>query len=266
MGTYLHVFLTGVQSGLVYRWNVGLRAAFSLIHLVFTLTLWSAAFQGREEIGGFSLGQTLTYFITIFYLNFLISAWSEDYQIAEEIRNGTINQFLLKPIHYFSYRLSLFCAARAVTAGIALLPLLISLPLYSHHLIFPSEGWRLPVLLLALVQAAALHFIVAYCFGLMAFWFLEIQGFVILSLAVETLLGGQLFPLDLLPEWLAPWVTHLPFSYMMYFPAGVATGRITELDQALLGLGVQALWVFLLFGLANLLWRRGLVRHTAVGG
>jgi ABC-2 type transport system permease protein len=264
--SYYHVFLTGVQSSLVYRWNVGLRALFSMVHLVFVVTLWTAAFQGNETIGGFSLNQTLTYFITTFYFSFLIVAWSEDYQIAEEIRNGTVNQFLLKPIDYFSYRLSLFLSARFSTGAIALLPLLITLPLYDQFLTYPTEGWRIPVLLAAMLQAALLQFLVAYCYGLLAFWFLEIQGFVILSLAIETLLSGQMFPLDLVPAPFDVIVNYLPFAYMMYFPAAIATGRIEGWEQAVSGLCVQGVWVVLLYLLARLAWKRGLLRHTAVGG
>jgi ABC-2 type transport system permease protein len=266
MRSYFHVFLTGIQSNLVYRWNVGMRAAFALIHLVFVVTLWTAAFQGRDEIGGFTLNQTLTYFLTIFYFNFLIVAWSEDYQIAEEIRNGTINQFLLKPIDYFTYRLSLFASARIVTGVIAVVPLLLASPLFGGYLEFPDDTWRWLLLPLALLLSAMLQFLIAYCYGMLAFWFLEIQGVVILSLAIETLLSGQLFPLDLIPGPLGDVVAYLPFAYLMYFPAALATGRIPELSGALVGIGVQVFWVFAIYGLARLMWRRGLLRHTAVGG
>ncbi|HEX2099712.1 MAG TPA: hypothetical protein VHF69_03555, partial [Candidatus Synoicihabitans sp.] len=92
---YRHVFLVGLQSNLVYRWNFGLRALFSLVHLSFVFILWGAAFKGQTEIGGFSLAQTISYFLALLVLQFFISAFSEDYQISEEIRNGLINQFLL---------------------------------------------------------------------------------------------------------------------------------------------------------------------------
>ena len=78
----------------------------------------------------------------------------------------------------------------------------------------------------ALLLAAMLQFTLAFCFGLLAFWFLEIQGFVILSFAAETLLSGQIFPLDLLPPSLFHAAQLLPFYYMMYFPAAILTGRI----------------------------------------
>jgi ABC-2 type transport system permease protein len=51
----------------------------------------------------------------------------------------------------------------------------------------------------------------------------------------------------------------------MYFPTAIFTGRLDQ-AQALSGLCIQAFWVVALLGLAQLLWTRGLRRHTAVGG
>ena len=114
-------------------------------------------------------------------------------------------------------------------------------------------------------MSAMIQFTIAYCFGLLTFWFLEIQSFIILSLAIETMLGGQIFPLDLMPTWLFEISKYLPYYYQMYFPAAIITGRIDQAG-ALVGLVIQAIWVLLLLGLAQLLWSRGLRRHTAVGG
>jgi len=263
---YRHAFLVGLQSNLVYRWNFAIRATFSLFHLVVIFVLWGAAFQGKTHIGSFDLGQTMTYFIMILMLQFFIGAFSEDYQISEEIRNGLINQFLLKPINYFLYRISIFCAARLVSGLLALIPLVIILPLLSHHLTLPWDPWRLALGLPAMAMSALIQFTIAYCFGLLTFWFLEIQSFIILSFAIETLLGGQVFPLDLMPRWLFEVSKYLPYYYQMYFPVSIFTGRLNDPMQALAGLGIQAFWVVVLLGCANLLWKRGLRRHTAVGG
>ena len=112
---------------------------------------------------------------------------------------------------------------------------------------------------------ALIQFSIAYCFGMLAFWFLEIQGFVILSMAVETVLGGQFFPLDLLPPAVFRAVSYLPFYYQAYFPTAILTGRI-GLAAAARGLAIQALWAAVLVCVAEAVWRRGLRRHTAAGG
>jgi ABC-2 type transport system permease protein len=51
----------------------------------------------------------------------------------------------------------------------------------------------------------------------------------------------------------------------MYFPSAIFTGRLDQ-AQAIEGLALQLFWVIALLGIANLLWRRGLRHHTAVGG
>ncbi len=262
---YRHAFLVGLQSSLVYRWTFGIRAVFSLFHLVFVFVLWGAAYRGQTEIGGFDLGQTLTYFIVLLVLQFFIGAFNEDYQISEEIRNGLINQFLLKPVNYFLYRFTIFLAARLVSGLLALLPLIVAIPLLKDYIVLPEEGWRLLLALPAAALAALIQFTIAYCFGLLTFWFLEIQSFVILSLAIETVLGGQMFPLDLMPAWLFRISQFLPYYYQMYFPAAIFTGRLDH-AQTIEGLGIQVFWALALLGIARLLWLRGLRRHTAVGG
>lgn len=262
---YHQAFLVGLQSNIVYRWNFAVRGFFSLFHLAVVFILWGAAFAGSGSIGGFDLRQTLTYFVTLLVLQFFISAFNEDYQISEEIRNGLINQFLLKPINYFAYRFSIFVAARLVSGLLIFLPLLVALPVIWPYLTFPLDGWRFAIGFPALLLSALIQFSIAYCFGLLTFWFLEIQGFVILSMAIETVLGGQIFPLDLLPASIYRVAQFLPFYYQMYFPGAIFTGRI-EFPEAVRGLGIQAVWVLVLLVINQVLWARGLRRHTAVGG
>jgi ABC-2 type transport system permease protein len=198
-------------------------------------------------------------------MNFFIGAFNEDYQISEEIRNGLINQFLLKPINYYLYRFSIFIAARLVSGFLVLLPLLIALPLLKDHIVLPDDPWRLVLGMPAMIMAALIQFTIAYIFGLLTFWFLEIQSFIILSLAIETMLGGQMFPLDLMPAWFFRISQWLPYYYQMYFPTAIFTGRL-DMTTVWSGLAIQAFWVIVLLALAQFLWIRGLRRHTAVGG
>ena len=263
---YAHVFAVGLQSALVYRWNFFIRGAFSLVHLCLVFVLWGAAYSGVDRMGGFDVRQTLTYFIVVLALQFIVGAFNEDFQIGEEIRNGLINQFLLKPVNYFGYRLSLFASARLVSGLLVFVPLLAAAPWFASQLTFPAEPWRIPLGLAAMVLSAVLQFTIAFCFGLLAFWFLEIQGFVILSYAIETCLGGSIFPLDLLPRGVFAAAQYLPFPYQMYFPAAIFTGRIATQEAATRGLLIQACWVVASMIFARLLWERGLRKHTAVGG
>jgi len=144
--------------------------------------------RSGNRIGGFSFAQTFTYFVALIVVQFMIGAFNEDYQISEEIRNGLINQFLLKPVNYFAYRFSIYLSARLVTGLLILLPLVVLFPLLREHLTIPLDAWRLAVGLPALVMSALIQFGIAYCFGLMSVWFLEIQGLVVLFVGADLLI------------------------------------------------------------------------------
>lgn len=266
LGKYFAAFTVGLQSNLIYRVNFAVRGFFSFFHLIVVFILWGAAYAGNPSIGGFSLAQTITYFVALIVVQFMIGAFNEDYQISEEIRNGLINQFLLKPVNYFAYRFSIYLAARLVTGALILLPLVVFYPLLRDHLTLPHQLWPYLYAIPALVMSALIQFGIAYCFGMLTFWFLEIQGFVILSMALESVLGGQIFPLDLLPKWLFGLSAGLPYFYQMYFPVALLTGRIKEEADALNMLQIQVFWVVVILAIGQLLWRRGLRLHTAVGG
>jgi len=144
---------------------------------------------------------------------------------------------LLKPINYFAYRFSIFTAARLVSGALILIPLLLIMPVLKDHLVLPHEWWRLALGVPAIALSGLIQFGIAYCFGMLTFWFLEIQGFVILSMAIESVLGGQIFPLDLLPPWILRIAELLPFYYQMYFPAAIFTGRISRSTFRATGIG-----------------------------
>ena len=172
----------------------------------------------------------------------------------------------LKPINYFGYRFSIYVSARLVTGLLILLPVLVTYPLLKDYLAVPPEWWRLALGLPALAMSALIQFGIAYCFGLLSFWLLEIQGMVILSMALESVLGGQIFPLDLLPDGLFRISQFLPYYYQMYFPVAIFTGRLNDPVAIVSGLGIQACWVVVILALGQFLWTRGLRLHTAVGG
>jgi ABC-2 type transport system permease protein len=75
-----------------------------------------------------------------------------------------------------------------------------------------------------------------------------------------------MFPLDLLPAGVFRVAQFLPFYYQTYFPVAIFTGRLNDIGLIWQGLGIQLAWVLIFLVFNQLLWARGLRRHTAVGG
>lgn len=268
MGKYGHVMAVGLQNTLVYRVNFFVRATFGLIPLLATILVWRAIYAGKgagSAIEGYSLAQMTTYYVIVSLVDMLTAVTDDDWQIAADIREGTISQFLLKPLNYLVYRLCLFGAGRAVYTAVALVPVGVFAFLLRNDLVPPADWLHLGAFALAIVLTGLLQFLISFTMALLAFWVLEVSTFIFILFAVEFLASGHLFPLDILPPSLVGLLAYTPFPYQMFFPVSIYLGRTTgaEIWQ---GLAVQALWVVMMAILARTVWERGLRRYGAYGG
>jgi ABC-2 type transport system permease protein len=135
-----------------------------------------------------------------------------------------------------------------------------------------GSGLRLPALGLEQAARLALSLVLAYllCFllkallGMTAFWVTEVGGLIGLWEICMFVLGGTLYPLELLPAPLGRLADVLPFRYLLAFPLGLALGRLDD-AAAWFGLAVQLGWLLVALALARWGWTKALRRYEAVG-
>jgi ABC-2 type transport system permease protein len=266
MRKYLHVLNIGIQNQLVYRVNFLFRAGFALLPLIAMISVWRTIYAGQDrDVGGYSLSQMISYYLVVTLVDMLTAVNEDDWQIAADIREGTISQFLVKPIDYMRYRLCLFFAGRAIYTIFALVPVAIFFIVQRKYFVLPADVATVGWFALSVVMTALLQFFSAYAMALLAFWVLEVSTFIFMLFAFEYLAGGHLFPLDILPPALANVLNFTPFPYQLYFPVSIYVGRTTgaALYQ---GLAIQFTWVVLAFLFARFMWARGIRKYSAVGG
>ncbi len=266
LAKYRTIFGVGLQNTLVYRWNFLLRSVFEVIPLLGTVFLWRAIFASRHEpVGGYGFGSMIYYFLLTNLVTNLITPTEDEWQIAADIREGQINSLLVKPLDYLGYRVSLFLGYR-VTYSALTLPLVLGLFVcFSRYVTLPRHGETWAWGLLSLTLAAFLQFFVTYAVAMLAFWILEISTVVFIVYSFEYFLSGHLFPLDLLPGGVRRLTDWLPFSYELFFPVAVIQESIRG-PALYQGLVIQAVWVAVMWGVGQLMWRRGVRRYQAFGG
>src|SRR5437667_8171731 len=101
--------------------------------------------------------------------------------------------------------------------------------------------------------------------GMVGFWFLDVSSLMYVINTVNFFVSGQMFPLDLLPSWLAVPLKLLPFQYLAYFPTAVLVGKV-EGAAIWHGLLAELAWAAAFVVLARVLFRLGLRRYSAYGG
>lgn len=268
MRKYLHVMAVGVQNTLVYRFNYLFRAAMALVPLMGSLYVWRAIYRDKGPggmVGSYTLAHMTSYYLLVNLVDALTAVAEDDWQIAADIKDGAISQFLLKPVDYLAYRLSLYAAGRLAYTGVALIPVTIFFIIQREWVTWPVSWAAGALFLVSAVLGGLIQFFIAYAMALLAFWVLDVSTFIFIQFAFEYIASGHLFPIDLLPPWLAGALKCTPYPWLCYFPAAVWLGEVR--GAALWrGLGVQAAWAVAGFILARWLWRRGVRRYSAVGG
>jgi ABC-2 type transport system permease protein len=268
MKKYWHVLTIGIQNSLTYRFNALARTLFGFIPLIAVLYLWRTIYEGKgpgASVGAYTLGEMITYYLLTSIVDALTAVNDDDWQIAADIKDGNISQFLLKPIDYLGYRLSLFLSGRVTYMLVAALPLAVFVLCLKRYFTLPASWTALGAFAVSTLMTALLQFFMSYTMALLAFWVLEVSTFIFILFAFEYIASGHLFPLDILPRGLADVLAFTPFPYQLYFPISIYMGKATG-DTLLRGLCIQGAWVVIAYGLARFAWRRGIRHYSAVGG
>src|SRR5229473_4082376 len=263
---YLSVFNIGLQNTFVYRWNYFLRALFGLIPLAGTVFLWSAVFKERGgSLHGYDYESMIYYYLLTILVSNLVTPTEDEWQIAADIREGQINSFLTKPLSYLGYRFSIFLSGRLVYTAVTLPPIAIIFIYFRQYIALPDQAITYVYAFISMLMAAFMQFFITYSLAMMAFWILEISTIVFIVYSFEYFLGGQMFPIDIMPNAVQAVMKWLPFYYELFCPIAIFLGRLQgpALAQAL---AIQTGWLSLTWAAARAMWRRGLGHYQAVGG
>jgi ABC-2 type transport system permease protein len=263
---YISVFNLGLQNTFVYRWNYFLRALFALIPLAGTVFLWRAIFKERGGgLHGYDYGSMIYYYLLTILVSNLVTPTEDEWQIAADIREGQINSFLTKPMSYLAYRFSIFLSGRLVYTAVTLPPIALIFFFFHDYITLPDHALTYVYACISLLMAAFIHFFITYSLAMMAVWILEISTIVFIVYSFEYFLGGQMFPIDIMPNAVQAVMKWLPFYYELYCPIAIFLGRLqgAALAQAL---AIQTGWLLLTWAAARAMWKRGLGHYQAVGG
>jgi ABC-2 type transport system permease protein len=114
-------------------------------------------------------------------------------------------------------------------------------------------------------MAAFIQFFITYALAMMAFWILEISTIIFIVYSFEYFLGGQMFPVDIMPVGVQAVMKWLPFYYELFCPVAIFLGRLQGIEL-LQALTIQAGWLIVTWAIAQVMWNRGLGHYQAVGG
>jgi ABC-2 type transport system permease protein len=260
---YGSLFMAALHRALAYRQTTALSVITSLIWVVIPYFLWRAVFEASPEVGSFDWERMRTYLVVAYGVNMLLT-FRVEARILNTIRTGEVATELMRPIHYLG-------AQMAEASGAALVDGLLTLPavVVLGAIVLQIQPSATPLTFLLFLVSVALGFLVkfmiSYITSLLCFWTLNAIGLIWARTAVSNIFSGALIPLEFLPPVVQTLARWSPFQAIVHTPLAIYFGDLQ--DSALIAaLGVQVIWIVLLWGLAHILWRPSIRTLTVQGG
>ncbi|GIE94344.1 ABC transporter permease [Paractinoplanes rishiriensis] len=250
-----------VRMALQYRVVIFAFAFVTLLWIVLLTRLWTAAYQDRPAVAGFTLDQMVVY-LTLSSLQAMIIISPLAHIIAGRVRSGEVVFDVSRPLSYPGQMLALQAGQTLTQTSIVLL--VAPLAALLGGLAAPASaaaGLLYPV---AVLFGWLLNALLTFLIGLSAFWTVDNMGLSTLFRFIAAFLAGASVPLTLMPGPLRALAGALPFRFIAYQPAAIYVGQVHGREM-IQGFALAAGWVVVLVALTGLIWRRA-YRKTMVHG
>lgn len=245
-----------------YRFAVIMGILLAAVTIYLLTVVWTSAYAGRDEVGGIPLKAMLVY-LTIGNLQAWYLRPDIGQDIVARVREGQIGFDLTRPVSYPSQ-----LVAGAAGDLLGMLPMMIvAIPVAAVlGELAPPASWQAGFgYLVSFLIAWFIAVELAMLIGLVAFWTLEMTGFMMVYNLVGGFATGALVPLWFMPDMLRQFVQLLPFQSIVYIPVSIYIG-IPATGNMFTAMALQLFWAVVLIGVIQLVWKRALHRTVIQGG
>ncbi len=265
---YLPFAKSEIQRALAYKVSFFGYILGDIFQIVIAFYLWSAIYSSSSSstINGFTKNEMLVYIVMSFITAMTIGSGTE-WVVASEVQSGEIAINLIRPINY-KLRLISQSIGSIMWQFIAIfLPIwicMIGIRYFSLGELPPSIA-TLGTYLLSLIFSFIIWFLFNFCFGLMAFFVTYIWGLNVFKETVVRFVSGAIIPIIFFPLWFQQFLVFLPFGSINYTPVMIYLNKYTG-HETLKVLGIQILWIIILYLFSKFFWGKAIKKLTIMGG
>lgn len=228
-----------------------------------TYGIWKAVFSSAETttLSGFTFKEMAVYVCLQAMISLLVDS-NAGWSIGGDVVRGDIASSLIKPISYSGKIFAEDLGDKVFILCTVAAPLLLVI----FFLIgFPFNLTSMSTFFLSVFLGSLINFFFDICFGMLAFYVTYIWGLQMAKYAVIRFLSGTMIPIAFFSESFQNVFRYLPFQYIAYSPAMVFLGKYS-IHQTWFIIGIQLIWIGILYAVGKLLWVLAIKRLTILGG
>lgn len=261
---YLIVIKNEVQQQLTYRFNIFSYRIGNLFELMVQIIIWGAIFKNVEVVRGYTYEEMISYIIIGWVIAYLTGNYGLENVIENNIFEGKITEFLIKPLSYLRYIFFFSLGRTSIALFSAIVIQAVVVFLFHDFIILNLSAGSTLVLFGMLMATFLLKLFITIALGMVTFWTDRIVGIDYSFNVLFKFFSGAYFTLALLPPYALAICKFLPFAYTFYFPTQLYLGKISVFE-GLKALGIEILWIFVLYGIIKLMWKKGIKKYEGVG-
>ena len=263
MSRYLAVTRAGFMIGIVYRFTFIFTVIGNIIYLGVAYYLWHSIYKYSDVIRGMTFNETFLY-VGLGSSVFVLLKTYTDWFIHGDIREGTIANYLIKPVDVGSYYMFSSMGLFLFNLTVVTVPtfLLLAFVFKVHFAIGPG----LILFPVSIFLAYLVSFHIDYFVGLFGFYTESVWGLSTTKEIIITVFSGALIPLQFFPDNLRKILFWLPFQAMYHTPITMITQPDLSWEVLLQMLAVQVFWVVAMFIGAKLFYSQAVKVLRISGG
>lgn len=235
-----------------YPMELFLKLVYLPVQMLMYVFLWKALLQ----YSGTELSYMICYYLFVILLGYAFPFAHIATDIQKDVEQGSIVNFLVRPVSYVIPVISKF-AAWMLCYSVIFVPAILFTIVYREVSLRNFISF-----LIYLILGINIEFLIWYNLGLLALKMERIRGVLITFRAFKSLASGTLIPISLFPPVLGIVTELLPMKFYIYTPVNALLEKETtgEFAQNMI---LAAVWISLLIGLAMLQWKSGLKKLQA---
>ncbi len=250
---YFLVFITTIKEYCIYRLNFILWRVRAILSLFVTFFLWSAVLEKKNSFLHYQKPAFISYLLIAHIISTFIFG-TRTVDIAAQINDGSIINYLLKPVSFFRLYFTKDLADKIINLffsiieiGLVIIFFKAPFSLSPNYLLFT----------IFIINALFISFFVNLMLSFIGFWTTEVWAPRFLFMMLVFFSAGYYFPLDILPQPLYQVVLTTPFAYLFYLPSKTFLGYRDSNQLLLFQLGFSFFWAWASWKLAVFMWKKG---------
>ena len=263
LGRYVAIARIALQQALAYRGTAIFTVLILFLWIGILFSFWSSAYDGRDDIAGYTHRDMRTYILLAYAINALVG-WRVGRAMMSRIRTGEIVIDMIRPLNYRTTQLA-NAVGNGIVEGFVSFGIAVGLGLVFFDIRPPDSATAGTIFVASVMMGFVTKVLVIFLVTLLTFWTLQGVGLMWAQQAVIAILSGTLVPLALLPGWIRLIAEVLPLRGIVATPVAIYLG--TSSGYGMLGLlALQAAWLALLWWVTDKAWIKAFRAVEIQGG